>query len=56
GVILTKVDMDPKGGAAISIAYTIGKPLVFLGVGQEYSDMKPFTPALIIDEIFGDEE
>lgn len=56
GVILTKVDMDPKGGAAISIAHTIGKPLVFLGVGQEYSDMKPFTPALIIDEIFGDEE
>jgi fused signal recognition particle receptor len=54
GVILTKVDMDPKGGAAISIAYTIGKPLVFLGVGQEYSDMKPFTPALVIDEIFGD--
>lgn len=56
GIILTKVDMDPKGGAAISIAYTIGKPLVFLGVGQEYSDMKPFTPELIIDEIFGDDE
>lgn len=56
GVILTKVDMDPKGGAAISIAYTIGKPLVFLGVGQEYTDMKPFTPSLIIDEIFGEED
>ncbi|HJJ27227.1 MAG TPA: signal recognition particle-docking protein FtsY [Methanocorpusculum sp.] len=56
GVILTKVDMDPKGGAAISIAYTIGKPLVFLGVGQEYTDMKPFTPSLIIDEIFGEEK
>ncbi|MDO5843847.1 MAG: signal recognition particle-docking protein FtsY [Methanocorpusculum sp.] len=56
GVILTKVDMDPKGGAAISIAYTIGKPLVFLGVGQEYTDMKPFTPSLIIDEIFGRDE
>ncbi len=55
GVILTKADIDPKGGAAISIAYTIGKPLVFLGTGQEYTDMKPFTPSLIIDEIFGDE-
>ncbi|MDD3960163.1 MAG: signal recognition particle-docking protein FtsY [Oscillospiraceae bacterium] len=55
GVILTKVDMDPKGGAAISIAYTIGKPLVFLGIGQGYDDMKPFTPSLIIDEIFGDD-
>ncbi|HJK01673.1 MAG TPA: signal recognition particle-docking protein FtsY [Methanocorpusculum sp.] len=55
GVILTKVDMDPKGGAAISIAYTIGKPLVFLGIGQEISDMKPFVPALITDAIFGEE-
>ena len=55
GVILTKVDMDPKGGAAISIAYTIGKPLVFLGVGQGYDDMKPLTPSVIIDEIFGDD-
>jgi fused signal recognition particle receptor len=55
GVILTKMDMDPKGGAAISIVHTIDKPLVFLGIGQGYSDMKPFTPALIISEIFGDE-
>ncbi|HJJ89874.1 MAG TPA: signal recognition particle-docking protein FtsY [Methanocorpusculum sp.] len=55
GVILTKVDMDPKGGAAISIAYTIGKPLVFLGIGQEISDMKPFVPELITDAIFGEE-
>jgi fused signal recognition particle receptor len=55
GVILTKMDMDPKGGAAISIVHTIDKPLVFLGIGQKYSDMKPFAPALIISEIFGDE-
>ncbi|HJJ55877.1 MAG TPA: signal recognition particle-docking protein FtsY [Methanocorpusculum sp.] len=54
GVILTKVDMDPKGGTAISIAHTIGKPLVFIGVGQEYSDMVPFSPDLIINEIFGE--
>ena len=56
GVILTKVDMDPKGGAAISIAYTIGKPLVFLGMGQKYTDIVPFTPNLIINEIFGERE
>jgi fused signal recognition particle receptor len=55
GVILTKADMDPKGGSAISIAYTIGKPLVFLGVGQEYSDIIPFTPDLIINEILLDD-
>ncbi|MDO8841420.1 signal recognition particle-docking protein FtsY [Methanocalculus sp.] len=55
GVILTKADMDPKGGSAISIAYTIGKPLVFLGVGQEYSDIIPFSPDLIINEILLDD-
>lgn len=55
GVILTKADMDPKGGSAISIAYTIGKPLVFLGVGQKYSDIVPFSSDLIINEILGDD-
>lgn len=55
GVILTKADMDPKGGSAISIAYTIGKPLLFLGVGQEYADIVLFTPDLIINEIMGDD-
>ncbi len=47
--------MDPKGGSAISIAYTIGKPLLFLGVGQEYADIVLFTPDLIINEIMGDD-
>ncbi|HIJ06091.1 MAG: Signal recognition particle receptor FtsY [Methanomicrobiales archaeon 53_19] len=55
GVMLTKVDMDKKGGSAISIAHTIGKPLVFLGVGQEYEDIVHFTPDLIINEILGDD-
>jgi len=36
GVILTKVDVDAKGGAALSVAYTINKPLLFVGVGQNY--------------------
>lgn len=55
GVMLTKVDMDKKGGSAISIAHTIGKPLIFLGVGQEYEDIVLFTPDLIINEILGDD-
>ena len=37
GVILTKVDTDAKGGSALSVAYTIGKPLLFIGVGQDLS-------------------
>jgi fused signal recognition particle receptor len=54
-VVLTKADMDPKGGAAISIAHTIGKPLMFLGVGQGYDDLIPFTPAVVVDDLLGGE-
>lgn len=53
GVILTKVDTDAKGGSALSVAYTIGKPLLFVGVGQEYDDQIPFDAQWMIDNIFG---
>jgi len=53
GVILTKVDTDAKGGSALSVAYTIGKPLLFIGVGQEYNDQIPFDAKWMIDNIFG---
>jgi fused signal recognition particle receptor len=52
GVILTKVDTDAKGGSALSVAYTIGKPLLFVGVGQGYEDQIPFDPQWMIDNIF----
>jgi fused signal recognition particle receptor len=50
-VVLTKADMDSKGGAAISISHTIGKPLMFLGVGQGYDDIIPFSPQKVVDEL-----
>ncbi|NYT06658.1 MAG: signal recognition particle-docking protein FtsY [Methanomicrobiales archaeon] len=50
-VVLTKADMDPRGGAAISIAHTIGKPLMFLGTGQGYDDIVPFSPGKMVDEL-----
>jgi fused signal recognition particle receptor len=50
-IILTKADMDPKGGAAISIAHTIGKPLMFLGTGQGYDDIVPFSPKQMVDNL-----
>jgi fused signal recognition particle receptor len=53
GVILTKVDTDAKGGSALSVAYTIGKPLLFIGVGQGYEDQIPFDSQWMIDNIFG---
>ena len=53
-VILTKADMDSRGGAAISIAHTIGKPLMFLGTGQAYDDIIPFSPSAMVEELLGD--
>lgn len=53
-VVLTKADMDSRGGAAISIAHTIGKPLMFIGTGQSYDDIEPFEPAQVVDELLGD--
>ncbi len=50
-VVLTKADMDSRGGAAISIAHTIGKPLMFLGVGQAYDDIMPFEPDKVVEEL-----
>lgn len=50
-VVLTKVDMDSRGGAAISIAHTIGKPLMFIGTGQSYDDIAPFEPSRVVDEL-----
>ncbi|RLF57399.1 MAG: signal recognition particle-docking protein FtsY, partial [Thermoplasmata archaeon] len=55
GIILTKVDADAKGGSALSIAYTIGKPLLFIGIGQDYEDQIPFDPDWMINRIFGEE-
>jgi len=51
GAILTKIDCDAKGGTAISIAHATGTPVIFLGVGQGYSDLVPFDPEKIAQEI-----
>ncbi|MFX1565774.1 MAG: signal recognition particle-docking protein FtsY [Promethearchaeota archaeon] len=49
--ILTKVDADTKGGAALSIAIATGKPIIFVGVGQEYPDLKVFDPEWFAQKI-----
>ena len=48
GVILTKADVDEKGGAAISITYIIKRPILYLGVGQKYDDLEKFDSEKII--------
>ncbi len=52
GSILTKVDMDSKGGAAISIAHITGKPILFLGTGQKYGDLVKFDAGWYVDQLF----
>ncbi|MFA6462272.1 MAG: signal recognition particle-docking protein FtsY [Candidatus Woesearchaeota archaeon] len=51
GAILTKADVDEKGGAPLSIAYTIKKPILFLGMGQEYKDLEEFNAEKILERL-----
>lgn len=53
GAILTKTDADPSGGAALSIAYVTGKPVIFVGIGQGYSDLAEFNPEWFAQRILG---
>jgi fused signal recognition particle receptor len=54
GVILTKIDADAKGGAALSITKTIGKPIVYISHGQEYAEFGRFDADWMVARIFGD--
>ena len=54
GIVLTKIDADAKGGAALSMAKTIGKPVVFVNLGQEYEDIRPFDTKWMVDRILAE--
>ena len=51
GAILTKVDADSKGGAALSIAFTTKRPILFVGVGQGYDDLERFDAKSFADSL-----
>lgn len=53
GVILTKVDGDARGGAALSVRQVTGKPIKFLGVGEKTDALEPFHPDRIASRILG---
>ena len=55
GAILTKADADSSGGAAISVAYVTGKPILFLGTGQGYDDITLFDPAELVASLLNTE-
>ncbi|MCK5473930.1 MAG: signal recognition particle-docking protein FtsY [Candidatus Aenigmarchaeota archaeon] len=52
GVVLTKWDVDEKGGAALSLCHTLKKPIVFLGTGQEYDDFVEFDAKEVLKSVF----
>ena len=53
GVILTKLDGDTRGGAALSIRYVTGKPIKFIGVGEKMDAIEPFHPDRMANRILG---
>jgi fused signal recognition particle receptor len=54
GAILTKIDADPSGGAALSIAFVTGRPVVLVGTGQGYDDIERFDPNWFAQRIIGE--
>jgi signal recognition particle subunit SRP54 len=53
GVILTKLDGDARGGAALSMKEAMGKPILFTGVGEKVSELEPFQPERMASRILG---
>jgi fused signal recognition particle receptor len=52
GVLLTKMDTDTKGGSALSVTYVVKRPIVFVGMGQGYDDLRPFDPTWMVNRLF----
>jgi signal recognition particle subunit SRP54 len=53
GVILTKIDGDARGGAALSVKEVVGKPILFAGTGEKLDDFEPFHPDRMASRILG---
>ncbi len=53
GVFLTKLDGDARGGAALSIRYATGRPIVYVGTGEKIDGIEPFHPQRMADRILG---
>ncbi len=51
GIILTKADIDEKAGAILSVSHVTGKPIYFLGTGQGYDDLTPFTKKAVLKNL-----
>lgn len=54
GAVLCKMDADARGGAALSISFVTGKPIIYIGTGQSYEDLEEFNPELIASTLLGE--
>ncbi len=50
-IILAKLDADARGGSAVSVTYTTGKPVIYAGIGQGYNDLVPFNSDFVVKNI-----
>jgi len=53
GVVLSKIDGDARGGAALSVASVVGVPIAFVGSGERLDDLEPFRPERVVSRILG---
>jgi signal recognition particle subunit SRP54 len=53
GVVLTKLDGDARGGAALSVRHVVGRPIKFVGVGEKLANLEPFHPERMASRILG---
>jgi signal recognition particle subunit SRP54 len=53
GVVLTKMDGDARGGAALSVVSVVGVPIAFVGSGETMSDLEPFHPERVVSRVLG---
>ena len=53
GIVLTKIDGDARGGAALSVKEVVGKPILFVGTGEKLDDFEPFHPDRMASRILG---
>ncbi len=51
GIVLAKADVDEKGGCAISISYVTKKPIIYIGTGQTYDDLKEFDSSVVLENL-----
>ena len=53
GVVLTKMDGDARGGAALSVVGVVGVPIAFVGSGERLQDLEPFHPDRVVSRVLG---